>query len=244
MKNLLTLFLLICSSLTFAQEKIIVEYEFYNVFDLSKETNPKVLEMFKNSNDQRHYYELVTADSESHYKKIERINNSQKLSGATISFGGSGSHYYKNLAENVSLAFNDFNGTKLIIKNPIKEMQWIVQKDKSTFLGYDIKKATFKDGNQAYIAWYTPKISIKNGPDQYGGLPGLILKLEIIETSSDGSESKQIYQATNIKLDDKVKIEKPTKGKVVSKEEFQKIIKEQSKKFQEMYGNKVETKID
>lgn len=244
MKKLLSVALLSASLFLTAQEKVVVEYEFYNVFDLSKETNPKMLEIYKNSNEQKSFYELVTTVDESLYKKIERIDNSQSKKGTSISFGGVGNDFYKNFSENISLTFMDYNGKKLIIKDSLKVQPWIIQKDKSTYLGYDVKKATYQEKSNTYTAWFAPKLAIKNGPIEYAGLPGLILKLEIVNIDKKGGENKRIYNATNIKIDSKAKIERPTKGQIVSQKEFDQIIEEDNKKFDEMYNNKVETKID
>lgn len=243
MKKLLAVVLLATSLFSTAQEKVVVEYEFYNVFDLSKETNPKMLEIYKNSNEKRSYFELITTNEESIYKKIERIDNSQGKSGATISFGGAGDDFYKNLKDNESLTFMDYNGLKLIIKDSLKVQPWVIQKEKDKFLGYEVKKATYKEKNTTFTAWYAPKLAIKNGPIEFGGLPGLILKLEI-SVSSERGENKRIYHAREIRIDPKAKIEKPTKGKIVSEKEFSQIIEEENRKYDEMENNKVETKID
>lgn len=242
MKNKLLFTLLFSSSLLFAQEKVVVEYEFRNEFDLSNVTDPKKVEIYKNSNDKKQYYELITTNEESIYKKIERIDNSQSQSKMSISFGGVGNDFYKNFKDKISLTFMDYNGTKLIIKDSLKIQPWIIQKDKSTILGYEVKKATYKEKDSTYEAWFAPKLNIKNGPIEYAGLPGLILRLEIL---SGGKMSvKRIYQATNITLDTKSKIEKPTKGKIVSQKEFEDIIEKENKKYEEFENNKVETKID
>lgn len=245
MKNALNILCLCLSVFVFAQEKMVVEYEFYNVFDLSKETNPKMLEILKKSNENKTYYELVTSNEESQYKKIDRIDNSQSKSGMMISFGGPGQDFYKNFKENISLTFMDYNGKNLIIKDSLKVQPWKIQKDKSTYLGYDIKKATYTDkDNLVYTAWFAPKLAVKNGPVEFAGLPGLILKLEIVEMDEKGGENKRIYNATDIKIDTKAKITRPTKGKVISEAEFTEMINEETRKFEEMYKNKVETKID
>ncbi len=245
MKNALNILCLCLSVFVFAQEKVVVEYEFYNVFDLSKETNPKMLEILKNSNENKTYYELVTSNEESQYKKIDRIDNSQSKTGMMISFGGPGQDFYKNFKENISLTFMDYNGKNLIIKDSLKVQPWKIQKDKSTYLGYDIKKATYTDkDNLVYTAWFAPKLAVKNGPVEFAGLPGLILKLEIVDTDEKGGENKRIYNATDVKIDPKAKITRPTKGKVISEAEFTEMIKEETRKFEEMYKNKVETKID
>ena len=67
MKKLLFIFLLGTISL-FAQEKLVVEYENYTEMDLSKETNPKLIEMYKLANNSEAYYQLITTKDESSYK--------------------------------------------------------------------------------------------------------------------------------------------------------------------------------
>jgi GLPGLI family protein len=68
------------------------------------------------------------------------------------------------------------------------------------------------------LAWYCPKIPIPFGPKGYSNLPGLILELKI---------GPIIYLATKIKLNqkEKMKVRKPTKGKILSEEEFDKMLK-------------------
>jgi len=245
MKKILSVVIITASLFLTAQDKVVVEYEFYNVFDLSNEKDPKMLEILKNSNEQRSYYELVTTEEESQFKKIDRIDNSQSKNGMMISFGGPGQDFYKSFKENISLTFMDYNGTKLIIKDTLKVLPWKIQKDKSTYLGYDIKKATYTDKDiLVYTAWFAPKLAIKNGPVEYTGLPGLILKLEIVSKDDKEGENKRIYNATEIKIDPKAKIARPTKGKVISEAEFTEMIKEETRKFEEMYNNKVDRKID
>jgi len=73
-------------------------------------------------------------------------------------------------------------------------------------------------------AWYTPQIPISQGPGEYWGLPGLIL-----EVSADRTTilcSKIVMNPS-----EKDEIKAPTKGKEVTKQEYNKIIK---KKMEEM----------
>ena len=76
-------------------------------------------------------------------------------------------------------------------------------------------------------AWYTPQIPIGNGPGEYAGLPGLILELNFYRTTILCSKI-----VMNPKESDEIKA--PTKGKEVSREEYNKIVKE---KMDEMRGN-------
>lgn len=47
---------------------------------------------------------------------------------------------------------------------------------KKVICGYETTKAVHKDGKR--VAWFTTKIPISEGPEQYSGLPGIILMLE------------------------------------------------------------------
>lgn len=76
-------------------------------------------------------------------------------------------------------------------------------------------------------AWFTPQIPVGNGPGEYAGLPGLILELNAYRTT---------ILCSKIVLNPKetVEIEKPTKGKEVSRAEYNEIVAE---KMQEMREN-------
>lgn len=67
------------------------------------------------------------------------------------------------------------------------------------------------------VAWYCPSIPFSFGPKGYDGLPGLILELQ---------ERFTTYGVLNIKLNNEdILIERPNKGKIVTEEEFNEIIK-------------------
>ncbi|MEN8702538.1 MAG: GLPGLI family protein [Polaribacter sp.] len=61
------------------------------------------------------------------------------------------------------------------------------------------------------IAWFAPEIPFNFGPKGYGGLPGLILKLE------EGNISFNLKNISNLKILD---FEKPTKEKKISLKDF------------------------
>ncbi|MEM7086296.1 MAG: GLPGLI family protein [Bacteroidota bacterium] len=75
-------------------------------------------------------------------------------------------------------------------------------------------------------AWFTPQIPVKNGPGEYAGLPGLILEMNIDRTT---------ILCSKIVLNPKEadKIEAPDTGKEVSREEYNKIIKEKMDEMRE-----------
>lgn len=74
-------------------------------------------------------------------------------------------------------------------------------------------KGTFK---HPIVAWYCPSIPFNFGPKGYNGLPGLILELQVRNFT---------WGATKIEISNENKIiEKPSKGKLITEEEFNKIL--------------------
>lgn len=79
-------------------------------------------------------------------------------------------------------------------------------------------------------AWFTPQIPVSNGPGEYSGLPGLILELNIDRTTILCSKIVMNPKAAE-------SIEPLKKGKVVSREEFNKIVKEKTDEMRENFRN-------
>ena len=77
-------------------------------------------------------------------------------------------------------------------------------------------------------AWYTPQIPVGNGPGEYAGLPGLILELNFYRTT---------ILCSKIVLNPKesTAIKAPNKGKEVTREEYNKIVKEKTEEMRENF---------
>lgn len=80
-------------------------------------------------------------------------------------------------------------------------------------------------------AWYTPQIPVSTGPGEYHGLPGLILEVNADRT---------VMLCTKIIMNPKEKeaIERPEKGDVVTRGEYNKIMKDKIQEMREMYGGR------
>ncbi len=94
------------------------------------------------------------------------------------------------------------------------------------------KKTNFTDDwempkENTITAWYCPEIPINQGPENYWGLPGLILEV---------NDGKTIILCSKIVMNskDKVEIIPPTKGKEVTQKEYDEIIKKKMEEMREM----------
>jgi GLPGLI family protein len=76
-------------------------------------------------------------------------------------------------------------------------------------------------------AWYTPEIPISQGPENYWGLPGLILEV---------SDGKTVVLCSKIVMNskEKVEIKAPTNGKVISQKEYDETVTKKMEEFRQM----------
>ncbi|EDP72327.1 hypothetical protein FBALC1_14537 [Flavobacteriales bacterium ALC-1] len=81
------------------------------------------------------------------------------------------------------------------------------------------------------VAWYTPQIPINQGPDDYWGLPGLILEVNADRTT---------ILCTKIIMnpEEKEDIDKPSKGDEVTQKEYTEIITKKMEEMRQMYGGR------
>jgi GLPGLI family protein len=80
-------------------------------------------------------------------------------------------------------------------------------------------------------AWYTPQIPVSTGPDTYYGLPGLILELNAGRTTMLCTE---VVISTQEALD----IDAPEKGKEVSRDEYNEIVKVKTAELKERFQSR------
>lgn len=76
-------------------------------------------------------------------------------------------------------------------------------------------------------AWYTPEIPISQGPENYWGLPGLILEV---------SDGKTVVLCSKIVMNskEKVEIKAPTNGKVISQKDYDETVTKKMEEFRQM----------
>lgn len=76
-------------------------------------------------------------------------------------------------------------------------------------------------------AWYTPEIPVSQGPENYWGLPGLILEV------NDG-RTTVLCSKVVLNIKDKAEIKEATKGKVVTQQEYDEIVVKKMEEMREM----------
>ena len=200
-------------------------------------------------------YVLSFTLTESNWKQVESLGGGP----ATASSGGmqiminTGSQdrvLYKNLAEQTYIQEQEMMGKDLLIKDNLEPVEWELTGESKKIGNYQAQKAIYariidsqrfstgmtemesvKDTIQV-VAWFTPEIPVPHGPENYFGLPGLILELQ--------SEGRTLI-CEKIELNpskEPVEIQIPKKGKEVTREEFRAMQEESMKQMMNRYQGK------
>jgi len=245
--NILILALILVNSV-FAQDfQGIATYKSHRKFDIKVGDNNQNSAMQKQIQEQlkkqfQKEYILTFSKYESIYKQNEKLDApSPSNSGIQIRVTGGSDVMYKNVKENRFTNKTEIYGKLFLIKDSLSSKQWELVNETKNIGTYTCYKAIFKeevtsqtvnDKNEieevtkerTTTAWYTPQIPVNTGPQNFNGLPGLILEI---------NDGKLTLICSKIILNPKEKIEikEPKKGKVVSQEKFDEIMEKKNKEM-------------
>ena len=193
---------------------------------------------------------------ESIYKEEERLEaqgSGRGFGGFTSSL--TSGPKYKNVKSKEILVDQEFFGKQFLIKDELVPIQWTMGKESKQIGQYTVFKATATVPDTSFdvssfrgprggvdkqeeektertvdvVAWYTPQVPVNQGPDNYWGLPGLILEVNAGNTT---------ILCTKIVMNpkDKDTIDKPEKGDVVTQEEYTKITTDKMEELRNSRG--------
>jgi len=146
----------------------------------------------------------------------------------------------KPILKKVYIDLNKNNKTELVelmtrlflIENEIESQAWKPGTKLKKIQGYICQEATMKRSEETITAWFTPNIPISIGPDNYGGLPGLILAVDI------NGENLILAISVNLTPPPDDSISKPKEGKKIRQEVFNTIVVEKVEEYNEAQKNK------
>lgn len=154
----------------------------------------------------------------------------------TRMMGGAGEDQYFTDLENGRIAQKrDFLGKTFLVKDEVEELKWKIMPEQKMIGKYVCQKAVLQVDTTALdarlnsrwmrrmkgdvVAWFTPQIMVPAGPNEYGQLPGLILEMEL-------GSPYNLIRAMVINVEPLAEpIVAPTEGKVVTRDEFQEIVR-------------------
>ena len=199
-------------------------------------------------------FTLDFSKSESMYKEEQELDAPKGPSAnggvmvMVMDGNGSSDILYKNISENRMANKTELMGKVFLIKDNLVAYDWELTGETKNIGIYTCYKAVYEreeesieinmiDGEvkeekvtkkTTLVAWYTTDVPVSNGPNNYGGLPGLILEV------NDGDLT--IVCSELVLNPKKVKeIIEPVKGKIVARKKFEDIAKEKTKEMMDRY---------
>jgi len=176
--------------------------------------------------------QLLFTEFESSYKNLPEEQDIRETAGEgdggnriIMKFGGTDDETYKNYQLSKAVEQRELGPKKYIIEDTLRKFNWKLDEEGTTkeIKSYTCRKATGKNSQGAtVVAWYADQINCPSGPDQYGGLPGMILELNINDGEIVFTPVEITAQPGDAKL-----VKAPSNGKKITRPEFQKMLEEQ-----------------
>jgi len=118
------------------------------------------------------------------------------------------------------------------VSEAIQSKAWKLTNKMTKILDYTCLGAELKNEDRTILAYFTSELPFSIGPDEFFGLPGVVLAVEI------NGETAYLAKSIDLTTPGKALLAKPEKGKKVTREEFDKIIAEKTKEFNETRKSK------
>ena len=217
----------------------------------AKELNEKINKMFEKT------FILNFNKAESIYHQEQKLKETGSR-GGTFSSDLEG-ELYKNIQTKKYLKAEEFANKNFIITDVLKNYNWDITQESKKIGGYtcykaiSITKATKKELQEYEVekvkqsknktsffnlekpkdkkitVWYNPEIPVSHGPNQYWGLPGLIMEV---------TENNLIILCSKVILNpkDKKSIKAPKNGKVISQNAYDLMEEKQYDKLKDENG--------
>lgn len=170
--------------------------------------------------------QLVFSGDESIFSTVPEEEDIRDQAGqeggrVNIRLNTGSSEMYKNYATEKIVELRELGPKKYIIEDTLRKQSWKLADDTLFVKGYHCKKAITKNRQgDNVVAWYTEEIATPSGPEQFGGLPGLILKMDI-------GDGWIVFSPLDISTGTGKQVVKiPSGAKKVTRPEFQKMQEE------------------
>lgn len=136
---------------------------------------------------------------------------------------------YCNVLEGLTVEKKEFMDKVFLIRDTLDIAKWKLTGEQKEVSGMNCMKAEFipdADDSIQVEVWFSPEIPVASGPAGYGGLPGLIIFVDI-----NNGETQISLNTLVMREIAKDEIKEPKKGKEVTRSEFMEMRK---KKMQQM----------
>ncbi|MFC1556656.1 GLPGLI family protein [candidate division KSB1 bacterium] len=218
------------------------KYDFESLFKLKNNTNPEVRAWLAGIPKQSkklnvlYFTETVSLYEEDDTAKPPPNKNLREAMAKAM--------YFKEPEVEVEKVFRDFGKSEMTrqvlfmtryftVKDSIRQKPWKFNNKMAKVLDYTCMGAELAQGGTTFTAWFTPEIPVSTGPDQFYGLPGLILAIEV------NGETAIIATSIEFTVPNEEILKRPDKDMNLSQEEFDRIVADKIKEYREAGGKKI-----
>jgi GLPGLI family protein len=172
-----------------------------------------------------------------HFTKDEAVfeNRPEEDPGENMPMEGSGmmirihepdNMTYIDMKNGKVIEQREFLSRVFLIESELEPGKWKITGQQRKILDYNCQEAVTQAEDSDVRVWFTPQIAVDAGPGTFSGLPGLVLAAEF-----NGGDRKLEATGLELKPLDKKVLEKPSKGKKVTPDEFQAMVEEKMKEM-------------
>jgi GLPGLI family protein len=240
--NLKLLFLLIVSANLYSQDFVSTYAMKCNLEEINTDVNAnkvknELLSVLETNSDDLEFNLTFSKNISifSFNNKMKKNENSVNLSQINAENLGL---FYTDINKGIILNQKTMYGQQFIVKENIKNINWILTNEHRKIGNYTCYKAIYRtkvylrsesgkiEKQKNVTAWYSPQLPFSTGPKGYCGLPGLIVELydDIFVYYL-----KKIDFSKNINI----KMDCPSNGKLVSRIEFDNFYEKLHEKWEE-----------
>ena len=173
-----------------------------------KEMDPLMEMLTKKLAESKTIYKLVFSEGKVLFRAVH--SEGVKMNSQTI-------FYDMNLQ--TKWTEETFMEKSFLVEEPLVQPEWEIREETRMIAGRLCSKAVLKgDTSNSLVAWFSPETPLPIGPAGLGGLPGIIVQLEMLMMTYTMQEDLK-------PLESAPELAPPTKGTKVTREEYLEIMK-------------------
>jgi len=163
------------------------------------------------------YFDLLFNNNKSLYQPGREGDDARKFQGAIVADDNA---VFIDFAQNRITSRKNVFEQSFLLLDSLPPIRWKITTDMRKIAGFDCRKAVAKILDSVYvIAFYTDEVLVSGGPEDFHGLPGLILGLAIPRLHST-------WYATKLELQEvpDASLKPPSKGKKTTAAELRPLL--------------------
>lgn len=180
------------------------------------------------------YFDLIFSGDQSIYQP-GRESDGNRNAGFFFQAPAAANVVYKDLAKQLYVGQKQIFESRFLITDSLRNISWKILPETRSIGQFTCRKAVGRICDSVVVvAFYTDEIIPSNGPESFGGLPGMILELAIPRLYTT-------WIATKVELwqeEDSNALHPPGKGRKASNEELESTINAGIKDWGEKYRDR------